>query len=111
MLHLDEYATSAGLGKTAISCPFCKSPVFGPKGIDTNGEPRLAWHCIHCQADFSSKPVFNELGETKESYKEKIIRKLLEEGVCEAIVRVYATSSKRPPVFIEDELRDLLEDL
>ena len=70
MLHLDEYATSAG-----------------------------------------SKPVFNELGETKESYKEKIIRKLLEEGVCEAIVRVYATSSKRPPVFMEDELRDLLEDL
>ena len=111
MLHMDEYATSAGLGKTAISCPYCKSPVFGPKGIQVDGEPRLAWHCIHCQADFSSKPVYNELGETTESYKEKIIQRLLEEDNCENIVRVYATSTKKPPVFKEDELRELLKDV
>ena len=108
MYHLDEPASRSNLGRIAIGCPFCKNPVFGPSGIDENGKPALKWYCIHCKSTFTSDPPYEESGESKEAYKEKIIMKLLEAGKCEQVVRIFATSTKKPPIFLEDELRKLL---
>ena len=111
MHHIDECPSKSSLGKVGIVCPFCKRWVFSPKAIEVENNPRLQWHCVYCEANFTSNPPFEEPGEDKESYKEKIIQKLLEEGNCESIVRIFATSSKKPPVFLEDELRNLLKSI
>jgi transposase-like protein len=111
MFDLDEYAQSTGIGKVAISCPFCKASVFNPIPLVNGKEARLQWYCVHCQAKFTSKPPANEIGETKASYKEKLILRLLEQGNCENIVKIYAVASKRPPIFLEEKLRELLNDL
>ena len=111
MLHIDECATCSIVGRTAIECPFCKGLCFNPKAHDEDGIPRLEWFCVHCHAKFTSNPPYEAPGETPESLKEKIILKLLEVGICEKVVRIYATSSKKPPVFLEDELRKMLGEV
>ena len=111
MYHVEEAPTRSAKGRTGIVCQFCKNWVFNPKGITYEGEARLEWRCIHCQATFSSVPPYETPGEDKDTFKERIITTLLEEGNCEKIVRVFATSSKRPPEFIENELRKLLGDV
>ena len=111
MLHLDDTPACSSTGTKGIPCPFCKQWVFNPKGIVIEDKPGLQWKCIHCEAGFTSNGSFEEPGEDKKSYKEKIIAKLLEEGNCENIVKIFATSSKKPPIFIEQALRELLNDI
>jgi transposase-like protein len=108
MFHIDECASRSNLGRIAIGCPFCKNPVFGPQGIEEDGIPKLKWLCIHCKATFTSNPPYEDSGESRESFKEKIIQTLLQEGNCELVIKIFATSSKKPPMFIEEALRDLL---
>lgn len=112
MLHLDDVPHRSREGRLGIICPCCKNWVFGAKGIeDENKTAKLEWRCVHCSASFSSNPPFEEPGEDKESLKEKIVLLLLAQGNCEAVVRIFATSTKRPPEFIEEELRNLLKTI
>ena len=111
MYHLDEHAICSNNGRTGIACPFCKTWVFNPTATTEDNEARLAWRCVQCNAIFTSKPPFHEPGDDKESFKEKIILLLLEEGNCERVVKLFATSSKRPPIFVETQLRSLLKNV
>jgi len=112
MYHVEEAPTRSKQGRTGIVCPFCKNWVFNPKGIETQeGEARLEWRCIYCQITFSSTPPYETPGEDKNTFKERIITTLLEEGNCEKVVKIFATSSKKPPEFNEKELRKILNDL
>jgi transposase-like protein len=111
MLYIEEAPTRSAKGRIGIVCNFCKNWVFNPKGFTHEGEARLEWRCIHCQATFSSPPPYETPGEDKESFKEKIVTLLLEEGNCEKVVKIFATSSKKPPQFIEEELRNLFSNL
>ena len=111
MYHYDEAATRSGLGRIAICCPMCKSVCYGPHGVEENGKPILLWYCVHCNAKFSSNPPYTDSGISKEEFKEKIIQLLLEDGKCEQVVKIFATSSKKPPIFIEENLRELLSNL
>jgi hypothetical protein len=111
MFIVDEVPVKDSNGRTGIICRYCKNWIFGPKPVEIDGSPRLEWHCIHCNAALASLPPYEEPGEDKESFKEKIILKLLEQGNCEEVVKIFATASKKPPEFIESKLRKILSDL
>ena len=108
MYVLEEAPSRSNVGRIGIVCPFCKNWVFGGKGIELDGEAKLEWHCIRCNAIFASNPPYENPGVSKDEFKEKIIQLLLQEGNCELVVKIFATSSKKPPEFIEEALRDLL---
>ena len=111
MHHLNQCASHSPEGRAGIECPFCKEWVFNPEATELPIGPALKWHCIKCSAKFTSLPPFEGSGESKESYLEKIINKLLEDGNCEKVVKLFAVASKRPPLFIEKELRNLLSTI
>lgn len=108
MYSIDKTPSCSHKGKLGIPCPFCKKWIFNPKGTVVEDTAKLQWFCIYCNAEFLSEPPFEEPGEDKESYKEKIILKLLEVDNC---VNIIFTSSKKPPVFNEEALRELLKEV